>query len=340
MQQARGGWGSGQARGRGPRGSGQARGRGPRSGAGKPEDEAQEGAGKPEDEAQEGAGKPDDESQGGAGKPEDESQGTADKAEGSGGAVCSIPVFLPGGVHDVVKFHQRMVALELAELEDITIACAAVSLARLSLGFLQRYEQKWEYRRTTLGRPVSYIALAPLERRRVQVAQKRKTNLSRSDRTKRSSRQTYDSASSTKASNSATDSSTSRNKWSVSASGSYGLGGVGWGAQGGGLFGGLGRAVPADGGREHRRGDREELDRGSGGDRDDHDHRPADLLRAHRGAPTGEPVRRPDGPIQPARARGRVLRAHHDGGNCALSRIRLRPDFQQLTAAGAVDQVR
>ena len=83
------------------------------------------------------------------------------------------------------------------------------------LGFLQRFEQSWEYRRTTLGRPVSYIALAPLERRRVQVAQKRKTNLSRSDRTKRSSRRTYDSASSTKASNSATNSSTSRNKSSI-----------------------------------------------------------------------------------------------------------------------------
>ena len=167
----------------------------------------------------------------GCSKPESEGQGGADKPEDDGEAACSIPGFLPGGAHDVVKFHQRAVALELAELQNITIACAMVNLARLSLGFLQRYEQTWEYRRTAVGHPVSYISLGPLERRRVHVACKRKTSFSRSDRTKRSSRQTYDSASSTKASNSATNSSTSRNKWSASASGSYGLGGVGWGAQ-------------------------------------------------------------------------------------------------------------
>ena len=145
------------------------------------------------------------------------------------GARCELPAVAPGS-HDLVRFHQRIVALALAELTDLTLARARVSQVNMSLGFLQRFEQTWEYRRTTLGRPVSHIALAPLERRRVQVAQKRKTNLSRSDRTKRSSRRTYDSASSTKASNSATNSSTSRNKWSVSAGGSYGIQDVGWGA--------------------------------------------------------------------------------------------------------------
>ncbi|WP_406485929.1 hypothetical protein [Streptomyces phaeochromogenes] len=168
----------------------------------------------------------------GEGEGDGDGEGDA-KGEGDGNGStlgCGLPAFAPGA-HDLVKFHQRIVALNLAELEDVTIACARVSTVRMSLGFVQRFEQKWEYGRTTLGRPVSYIALAPLERRRVQVAQKRKTNLSRSDRTKRSSRRTYDSASTTKASNSATNSSTSRNKWSASASGSYGLGGVGWGAK-------------------------------------------------------------------------------------------------------------
>ena len=73
------------------------------------------------------------------------------------------------GAHDVIKFHQRMVALLIAEVESrpehqITLACATADLVRLSLGFLQRYEQTWEYLRTVVGRPVSYISLAPLER--------------------------------------------------------------------------------------------------------------------------------------------------------------------------------
>lgn len=132
---------------------------------------------------------------------------------------------------DEIWFHQRLSVQNLASLEGVTIACASLDRVSLSFGFVQQYRQSWEYRGLTMGRPVAHVALAPLERRRLQVAYKRKTNLARTDRMKRTSRLSYDASSSTKASTSATNSSVSRNKWSVSASASYGLGGVGWGGQ-------------------------------------------------------------------------------------------------------------
>jgi hypothetical protein len=143
---------------------------------------------------------------------------------------CQVPAS-DLGPQDVVRFHQRLPVQDLAILEQATLAYAQVNRANLTFGLLQQYEQIWEYRETTRGQTVAYLALAPLERRRVQVAYKRKTNISRTDRSKRTSRYSYDSSSSTKASTSATNSSVSRNKWSVSASASYGLSSAGWGGQ-------------------------------------------------------------------------------------------------------------
>jgi hypothetical protein len=146
------------------------------------------------------------------------------------GSSCQLPT-PDSGPDDTVRFHQRLPVRDLAILQQVTLACAQVNRVNLAFGLLQQYEQNWEFRETRRGQTVAYLSLAPLERRRVQVAYKRKTNISRTDRSKRTSRYSYDSSSSTKASTSATNSSVSRNKWSVSASASYGVGGAGWGGE-------------------------------------------------------------------------------------------------------------
>jgi hypothetical protein len=158
--------------------------------------------------------------------------GCPDRRQGEtvAGSSCQLPA-ADSGPDDIVRFHQRLPVRDLATLQQATLACAQVNRANLIFGLLQQYEQTWEYRETSRGQTVAYLSLAPLERRRVQVAYKRKTNISRTDRSKRTSRYSYDSSSSTKASTSTTNSSVSRNKWSVSASASYGIGGAGWGVE-------------------------------------------------------------------------------------------------------------
>ena len=75
---------------------------------------------------------------------------------------------------DVVRFHQRLSVQELARLRKVAIAFVKLDHVDLSFGLLQQYRQTWEYRGTSIGPPVAYISLAPLERRRVQVAYKRR----------------------------------------------------------------------------------------------------------------------------------------------------------------------
>lgn len=151
--------------------------------------------------------------------------------------LCQIPRAVPGP-ENVVRFHQPITLKSLLLLTDSELACAPTSEIDVSFGLTQHFKQSWDYKSTELGNPLSRISLAPLEKRVVEIAYKRKTNVNRSDHVKRSQRSSSNSSSSTKASSNTTSSSASRLNWSVSASASYGIEGVGFGASAMGNIGG------------------------------------------------------------------------------------------------------
>jgi len=150
-------------------------------------------------------------------------EGAAEEGAAGGGNGSTVSAEDCAAEPERISFHQFIGREQLGRFNNLSLARAQLTRVHVNLALIQRYHQEWTYVTTTHGAPVTHIALAPLEVRSVRVAHKRKSTLSRSDTAKRSTRLSYDSASSTKASQAATSSSVSRNNWSVSATGSIGV---------------------------------------------------------------------------------------------------------------------